>query len=70
MSLCFLVSYLLRIVVHAHQLGYAADPHRINAGDVHQFGRDLGAAPPGREPHRGANERRAGEARVMQTRLP
>jgi hypothetical protein len=38
MSLCFVVSYLLRVYVHAHQLGHAADPHRINAGDVYQFG--------------------------------
>ena len=39
MSLCFFVSYLLRVTVHAHQLGHAADPHGINAGEVHQLGR-------------------------------
>ena len=39
MSLCFFVSYLLRVHVHAHQLRHAADPHGINAGDVNQLGR-------------------------------
>jgi hypothetical protein len=39
MSLCFFVSYLLRVHVHAHQLGHAATPHPIGTGDVYQLGR-------------------------------
>ena len=30
---------MLRVGVHAHQLGHAADPHRINPGGVYQLGR-------------------------------
>jgi hypothetical protein len=39
MSLCFFVSYLLRVHVHAHQLRHAATPHCTGLGDVHQLGR-------------------------------
>jgi hypothetical protein len=39
LSLCFFVSYLLRVHVHAHQLGHAATPHPIGTGDVYQLGR-------------------------------
>ena len=39
MSLCFFVSYLLSVHVHAHQLGHAATLHRIGSGDIHQLGR-------------------------------
>ena len=30
---------MLRAVVHTHQLGHAADPHRIGLGEVHQLWR-------------------------------
>jgi hypothetical protein len=56
---------LLRVTVHAHQLRHAADPHRIDPGDVSQLGRvevvqllQVVTAQTGE----GANERRVCEA--------
>ena len=40
MSLCFFVSYLLRVVVHAHQLGHAANLRGTwSSARVYQLGR-------------------------------
>jgi hypothetical protein len=77
MSLCYCDPVLLRVVGRGRQLGHTADPHGINAGDVYQLGRVVVSQlqivnDSDRSGLRdeGANERRDGEARGMQTRLP
>ena len=58
-------------MVHAHQLGHAADPHRIGLGDVHQLGHvEVGLLLQVEALHAALNERRAGKARGLQTRYP
>lgn len=71
----WLGSCLLRVSVHAQQLGDAADPHSIGLGDVHQIGRVQVAQllhvldDFNRSGLRssGANERRAHEAQSLPT---